>query len=141
MSLDMVDNYLDVQEIDFQDPEDESYPGILYIIEVDARFTYFPNDEDDDVMAAMERVEAETFEVKAEDLTKTLLRTMFLSMAMPVDDHMMEKVLACANRMAQSDPYRNRKVRRMKVKLDIFVNDPSSSVTEVEAAGVKLLSG
>ncbi|GKV40147.1 hypothetical protein SLEP1_g47814 [Rubroshorea leprosula] len=92
-------------------------------------------------MAAMERVEAETFEVKAEDLTKTLLRTMFLSMAMPVDDHMMEKVLACANRMAQSDPYRNRKVRRMKVKLDIFVNDPSSSVTEVEAAGVKLLSG
>ncbi|GLT60043.1 hypothetical protein SLA2020_328310 [Shorea laevis] len=132
MSLDMADNYLNVQEIDFEDPDDEYYPGIFYSIDVRARLTYFPDDNDDDVMAAMEKVKVEVCEVEAEDLTKTFLQNMFLSMNVPVDDRMIEKVLACANRMAQSDRYGHRKVRRMQVKVDVFVNDPRSTVREVE---------
>ncbi|GLT87766.1 hypothetical protein SLE2022_058280 [Rubroshorea leprosula] len=132
MSLDMADNYLHVQEIDFEDPDDEYYPGIFYSIDVQARFTFFPDDDDDNVMEAMERLKKDIYEIEAEDLTKTFLQNMFQSMDVPVDERMIEKVLACANRMAQSDRYGHRKVRRMQVKVDMFVKDPRSTMREVE---------
>ncbi|XVF17030.1 hypothetical protein REPUB_Repub10bG0081600 [Reevesia pubescens] len=131
-----------VWDVDFQTPEDESFPCATFIIHIQATFTTAASYEDEEVEdhepcfiePQTESVVLEkTYEVQVQSLmhnnnsnisSNVRVRDMLLSMDIPVQDFMVEQILACAHRMGSTDQhYRNRKVLRMRVEIEAVVDE------------------
>ncbi|XP_022740596.1 uncharacterized protein LOC111292459 [Durio zibethinus] len=93
-------------------------------------------EDDDDEPCFMEPetesvVVEKTHEVRVEHLmnnngnvsSSVRVRDMLFSMDIPVQDFMVEQILACAHRMGMTERYRNRKVLRMRVEIEAVVNE------------------
>ncbi|XP_021298414.1 NEP1-interacting protein 2-like [Herrania umbratica] len=125
-----------VWDVDWEAPEDESFPCATFSINIQARFTSAFDDDDDDEEEDHEPCFTEpesvvfekTEEVRVDRLMNendsvSTVRDMLVSMDVPVHDFMVDKILACAHRMATAQRYRTRKVLRMRVEIEAVVGE------------------
>ncbi|XP_021298483.1 NEP1-interacting protein-like 1 [Herrania umbratica] len=124
-------------DVDWEAPEDESFPCATFSINIQARFTSVSVDDDDheeeeDHEPCFTEPESVVFEKTEEVSVDRLMnendnvstvRDMLVSMDVPVHDFMVDKILACAHRMATAQRYRTRKVLRMRVEIEAVVDE------------------
>ncbi|OMO83097.1 Zinc finger, RING-type [Corchorus capsularis] len=125
----------DVWAIDSQGDDDESVPNPLFEIDITVRLTLAFEEEDNDeqpffihpetvVVEKTERVRVDQLLDNDNDNGKnSVIREMLLSMGVPVQDFMVERILGCSHDMATDKLYMNRKVLRMGVQIDAIVDE------------------
>lgn len=134
MSEAALESLCHVWDEDLQIPGDESFPCATFIINIQATLTtassYEEEEEDDgDEPCFIEEPETESVvrqkihSVRAEDLMNNNIHSVLVSMKIPVQDSMVEKILTFAHRMRVNKRYTNRKVLRMNVKIDAVVDE------------------
>ncbi|KAK6243882.1 hypothetical protein QUC31_010291 [Theobroma cacao] len=131
MSGNIFDNYCQVWEVDETRVEDELLESSIFSIDVHASFTY-PNqdcdDEEDDLdiecydSVTIRRTHEVQFDYMNSD-PRSAIRDMLVSMHVPVEDFMIAEISKCAGRMSTKDCYKNRKVLRMCVSIDVMVGE------------------
>ncbi|OMO82720.1 Zinc finger, RING-type [Corchorus olitorius] len=115
----------------FQAEDDESVPNPVFQIAITARLTLSSEEEDNDeqpffvhpesvVLDKMEQVRVD--QLLDENNGRDSVRGILLSMGIPVQDFMVEKILGCAHNMATDKCYMNRKVLKIGVQIDAIVD-------------------
>ncbi|KAE8717711.1 hypothetical protein F3Y22_tig00110030pilonHSYRG00009 [Hibiscus syriacus] len=129
----MDESFCYVWEVDSVETEDQSLDDSIFSIEVHASFTYSTMEEDDeepDLAAQLESLETETLQ-KTHRLPLDQVRSdprssvysILDSMYIRVENFMIHRILDCANRMLKDNRYKNRKVLRMRVNVDVTVEE------------------
>ncbi|OMP08331.1 Zinc finger, RING-type [Corchorus capsularis] len=120
----------DVWAMGFQAEDDESVPNPVFQIAITARLTLALEEEDDEeepffihpesvVVEKTEQVGVD--QLLDENNGRDSVREILLSMGVPVQDFMVERILGCAHNMATDKCYMNQKVLKMGVQIDAIV--------------------
>ncbi|XWS65143.1 hypothetical protein CRYUN_Cryun05aG0065900 [Craigia yunnanensis] len=130
MSNIICDNYCYVWGVDEEKIEDELAENCIFSIDVHASFTYSNRDDDEelDLQSYIDSYESvtlqRTHEVQLDYMNRdpqSAIHEMLVSMHVPVEDFMIEEISGCASRISNDDYYKNRKVLRMRVNIDVMV--------------------
>ncbi|XVE90564.1 hypothetical protein DITRI_Ditri20bG0088000 [Diplodiscus trichospermus] len=130
MSNEICDNYCYAWEVDEERDEDKMLESCIFSIDVHAFFTYSNQNEEEelDLESYFESYESITLrmihEVQFDYMKRdpqSVIYDMLVSMHVPVGNFMIDEISACVDRMSNDDYYRNRKVLRMRVIIDVMV--------------------
>ncbi|XVF30329.1 hypothetical protein REPUB_Repub16aG0047700 [Reevesia pubescens] len=126
----MGDHFCHVWEVDEKKNEDELLESCIFSIDVHASFTYSNQDEEDEqelgsYIESSETVTTQrTHEVQLDYMKRdpqSAIHDILHSMHVPVEDFMIDDISTCVGRMSMNDYYKNRKVLRMRVDIDVMV--------------------
>ncbi|XVF41534.1 hypothetical protein PTKIN_Ptkin01aG0287100 [Pterospermum kingtungense] len=137
------DNYCHVREIDEEKTEDKLLENCIFSIDVHATFTYSIRDDDDD---DEEELDPESYSDSFESVTlrrthevqfdymnrnpQFAVHEILVSMHVPVENFMVQNILACVDRLSNDDYYKNRKVLRIRVNIDVMVAELPFPIVE-----------
>ncbi|GMJ04025.1 hypothetical protein HRI_004071700 [Hibiscus trionum] len=150
--------YCHVWEVDSVEIEDELLEDPIFSIEVHATFTYSNSEEDDEELelaAQIDSLETETLrrihrlpldQMKRDP--RSTISDILDSMYIRVERFMVDKISDCASRMLKSKHYKNRKVLRIRVDVDVMVeklpfdvDDDGSETPEMIPASEAAIEG